>query len=136
MVAVDARYRTWLREAEQWTSEIVGVSPQAVELSEFLYAELLAWLRGEQLEILLRGAEGNGFKGWRTLVREQEQLEPARKVEQLERLLHPDFNDGGNWRRSWLHWEAEVARHAALLGGVLTGDVKIGLVRQRTATNI
>ena len=51
LVAVDNRYRTWLREAEQWTSEIVGVTPQATELSEFLYAELLAWLRGEQLEI-------------------------------------------------------------------------------------
>ena len=40
------------------------------------------------------------------------------------------------WRREWLSWEAERLRHAVLLGGVLTGDVKISIVRQRAPSDL
>ncbi len=63
-------------------------------------------------------------------------LEPTRKVAQLEKLLHPHFGDRMTWRRERMSWEAECPRHAVLLSGVLTGDVKIGTVRQRAPADL
>ena len=97
--AVDGRYRQLTGEAER--SEIVldNIAEEIVGLDTFLHTQLLVWLEGEQLETLLRGPE---YRGWRTLVRAQERLETARKIAQLEKLLHPDFGDRASWRRKWL----------------------------------
>ena len=134
--AVAGRHRQLLGEAER--SEIVldNIAEEIVSLDTFLFTQLLVWLEGEQLETLLRGPENRGFEGWRTLVRAQERLEPARKIAQLEKLLHPDFGDRASWRRKWLAWEAECLRHTVLLGGVMKGDVKIIIVRQRAPVDL
>ena len=134
--AVDPRFHKLLPEAERSELSLATVDDQISDLDEFLYAQLLVWLETEQLEVLLRGPDGHGFEGWRVLVRAQERLEPTRKVMQIEKLLHPQFGERGTWRRAWLNWEAEVQRHAVLLGGVLTDDVKIGLVRTRTPSDL
>ena len=54
----------------------------------------------------------------------------------MEQLLHPHFGDRTTWRREWLSWEAECLRHAVLFGGVLAGDMKIGIVRQRAPNDL
>ena len=113
-----------------------NVAEEVVTLDTFLFTQLLVWLEGEQLETLLRGPENRGFEGWRTLVRAQERLEPARKIAQLEKLLHPDFGDRSSWRRKWLAWEAECLRHTVLLGGVLTGDGKISIAQQQAPVDL
>jgi hypothetical protein len=134
--AVDVRFRRLLPEAEKSDVTLQDVDENILSLDTFLYTQLLAWLEGEQLETLLRGPENCGFEAWRSLVRAQERLEPTRKVMQLEKLLHPQFGDRMTWRREWLSWEAECLRHAVLLGGVLTGDVKISIVRQRAPADL
>ena len=121
---------------EKSDATLQDVDENILALDTFLYTQLLAWLEGEQLETLLRGPENCGFEAWRSLVRAQERLEPTRKVMQLEKLLHPQFGDRMTWRREWLSWEAECLRHAVLLGGVLTGDVKISIVRQRAPADL
>ena len=134
--AVDVRFPRLLPEAEKSDVTLQDVEENILSLDTFLYTQLLAWLEGEQLETLLRGPENCGFEDWRSLVRAQERLEPTRKVMQLEKLLHPQFGDRMTWRREWLSWEAECLRHAVLLGGVLTGDVKISIVRQRAPADL
>ena len=134
--AVDGKFRQLLGEAERSEISLENVAAEIVGLDTFLFTQLLVWLEGEQLEMLLRGPENRGFEGWRTLVRAQERLEPTHKVAQLEKLLYPEFGDRASWRRKWLAWEAECLRHTVLLGGVLTGDVKISIVRQRAPADL
>ena len=53
----------------------------------------------------MRGPVGAGFEAWREFVRQQERLEPARKVLTLERLLHPDFGEASELEKH----EAKIA---------------------------
>ena len=128
---VDVRYKLLLIEAAEFENPITSVSPLISDLDSFLYNQLLGWLEGEQLEVMMRGPEGAGFEAWRELVRQQERLEPARKVLTLERLLHPDFGDASEWRRKWLNWEATIRQNASLVSGALSDEVRISVVRQR-----
>ena len=134
--AVDTRFRHLLPAAERSDTVLEVVADEVIPLDIFLCTQSLVWLEGEQPETLLRGPENRGFEGWRILVRAQERLEPTRKVAQLEKLLHPQFGDRSTWRRQWLSWEAECLRHSVLLGGVLTGDVKVSIVRQRAPSDL
>ena len=97
--AVDVRYRHLLPAAERSEATLDLIAEEVTMLDTFLYTQLLVWLEGEQLEMLLRGPENKGFEAWRSLVRAQERLEPTRKVAQLEKLLHPHFGDRTTWRR-------------------------------------
>jgi hypothetical protein len=128
---VDPRYRALLEEAANFEHHITSVNSSIAELDSFLYNQLLGWLEGEQLEVMMRGPEGAGFEAWRGLVQQQEKLEPARKVLMLEKLLHPDFGEASEWRRRWLNWEATILHNTSLVGGALSDEVRISVVRQR-----
>jgi len=135
LAAVHPDFGRFLAAAEIHQGDMYVPQPLQ-EMSSLLHTELLAWLTGTQLALVLRnlplgGGETNGFAAWRTLCDEEERLDPAAQVAILQELLHPNFAgaDGG-WRQGWMEWEARLARHAPLLGSL--GDaVRIGIVRAR-----
>ena len=61
LCAVDVRYRRLLPEAEKSDTTLENVADEVLMLDTFLYTQLLVWLEGEQLEMLLRGPESRGF---------------------------------------------------------------------------
>eukprot|EP00445_Apocalathium_hangoei_P066670 CAMPEP_0204122266 /NCGR_PEP_ID=MMETSP0361-20130328/8637_1 /ASSEMBLY_ACC=CAM_ASM_000343 /TAXON_ID=268821 /ORGANISM="Scrippsiella Hangoei, Strain SHTV-5" /LENGTH=300 /DNA_ID=CAMNT_0051073609 /DNA_START=601 /DNA_END=1499 /DNA_ORIENTATION=- len=135
LVAVHPDFGRFLTAAENHKGD-VNVPLSLLEMSSFLHTELLAWLTGTQLALVLRslplsGGESNGFAAWRTLCEEEERMDPAAQVAVLQELLHPEFEAAeGGWRQGWVEWEAKLARHAPLLGSL--GDaVRIGIVRAR-----
>ncbi len=69
LCAVNVRYRRLLPEAEKSDTTLENVADEVLMLDTFLYTQLLVWLDGEQLEMLLRGPEDRGFEAWHTLVR-------------------------------------------------------------------
>ena len=68
LTAVDHRYRASLSDAETLCKQIRETPNGYEELSEFLHVVLLTTLRGEQMTLLMRTENGNGFEGWRLLV--------------------------------------------------------------------
>eukprot|EP00445_Apocalathium_hangoei_P000170 CAMPEP_0203841912 /NCGR_PEP_ID=MMETSP0359-20131031/1673_1 /ASSEMBLY_ACC=CAM_ASM_000338 /TAXON_ID=268821 /ORGANISM="Scrippsiella Hangoei, Strain SHTV-5" /LENGTH=475 /DNA_ID=CAMNT_0050756415 /DNA_START=356 /DNA_END=1783 /DNA_ORIENTATION=+ len=135
LAAVHPDFGRFLAAAEVHQGDMYVPQPLQ-EMSSLLHTELLAWLTGTQLALVLRnlplgGGETNGFAAWRTLCDEEERLDPAAQVAVLQELLHPNFAEAdGGWRQGWMEWEARLARHAPLLGSL--GDaVCIGIVRGR-----
>eukprot|EP00445_Apocalathium_hangoei_P041853 CAMPEP_0203973112 /NCGR_PEP_ID=MMETSP0359-20131031/99418_1 /ASSEMBLY_ACC=CAM_ASM_000338 /TAXON_ID=268821 /ORGANISM="Scrippsiella Hangoei, Strain SHTV-5" /LENGTH=484 /DNA_ID=CAMNT_0050911255 /DNA_START=224 /DNA_END=1678 /DNA_ORIENTATION=+ len=135
LMAVHPDFGRFLAEAEKHQGDM-NIPLSLLEMSSFLHTELLAWLIGTQLALVLRslplgGTETNGFAAWRMLCQEEERMDPAAQMAVLQELLHPNFEDAeGGWRQGWVEWEAKLARHAPLLGSL--GDaVRIGIVRAR-----
>jgi len=93
LVAVHSDFGRFLAAAESHQGDMYVPQP-LLEMSSFLHTELLAWLTGTQLAVVLRnlplgGGESNGFAAWRTLCEEEERLDLAAQVAVLQEPLHP-----------------------------------------------
>ena len=55
---IDVRYKPLLIEASNFENPISSVSPLIADLDSFLYNQLLGWLEGEQLEVMMMRSGG------------------------------------------------------------------------------
>ena len=127
---VDAELPTLLAAAAALENQVPLQDGRRGRLCDVLLVILSTQLEGPALRQLQLVPDRNGFEAWRRLCLELEPRAAHRKLQTLDKLLHPSLvtTSAGAFLDTWRSWEKDILDYEELSGRQFDKEVQSAIL--------